>query len=151
MFIKRKFDKIVVVLVLAGIFIYASFRPSFHLRTDMPAGFMSSPTAGTGHGQNHEAEVANAYWKCAVTQVQWKYGYGYQLPETPPAEFAVASTKLSSAAIADTRDRYWRNLRELWYDPNTWVTEYKWDFRWAGNPLHSAGDWLRQHFSKLSL
>ena len=74
MFIKRKFDKIVVVLVLAGIFIYVSIRPSFHLRTDMPAGFLSSPTAGSGHGRDQEAEVANAYWKCAVTQVQWKYG-----------------------------------------------------------------------------
>ena len=151
MFIKRKFDKILVVLVLAGIFIYVSIRPSFHLRADMPAGFVSSSAAVPRHDLDQEEKIAKAFWKCAVAQIQWKYGYGYRLPETAPPEFAVAAAELSSAAMPDTRDRYWRNLRELWYDPNTWVTEYKWDFGWANHPLHSAADWLQRHFSKLSL
>jgi hypothetical protein len=151
MFIKRKFDKILAALVLAGIFLYASIRPSFHLRADMPASFMSPSTAVPRHDLDQEEKIANAYWKCAVTQIQRKYGYGYQLPEAPPAEFAVVSKELSSAAMPDVRNKYWRNLRELWYDPNTWVTEYKWDLGWTNNPLHSAGDWLQQHFSKLSL
>jgi hypothetical protein len=151
MFVKRKLDKIVVILVLAAIFLYASIRPTFHVRGDMPAAFADRSSLTQPADAKQQDKIAKAYWSCVVTQIQWKYGYGYHLPDTAPPEFAVAALELRMGAEADTRERYWRNLRDIWYDPNTWVTEYQWDFGWANNPARSTENWLQEHFSKLSL
>lgn len=148
MFIKRKFDKVIVGLVLVGVFLYASIRQSFHIRPDMPKGFVN--LTGPTQDQAQEQRIAMAYWTCVVKQIQWKYGYGYHLPETAPSEFAIA-TDVPNPGTQAARDRYWHNVRDIWYDPGTWVTEYRWDFAWAKNPVRSASDWLQEHFGKLSL
>ena len=148
MFIRRKFDKLLVVAVVAGLFLYASVRAEFRVRTEMPPEFVDRSNATPANDPGLEQETARAYWNCAVTEIQWKYGYGYQLPPAPPPEFTV---KLKGAADAATRGRYWHRLQQVWFLPSTWTKEYKWDFAWLRNPLAAAGDWWQEQLRKLSI
>ena len=145
MFIRQKLDWLVVPLLLAGIFAYASYRPRSRLTPDMPQEFIDF---GTIQKRIAEQKIAQAYWNCAVRDIQWKYGYGHPLPADPPAEFAIAWVDLGETASAANRIRYWNNLRHLWYVPSVWRQQYVWDFTWIGtNWVTSAGRWLGERFS----
>lgn len=77
------------VTVPVVLFVYASTRPIMRLRADMPSRFRdASKTAGVAQ-RLAEQRLAEAYWNCALTFIQWKYSYGSPLPDDPPDEFRI--------------------------------------------------------------
>jgi hypothetical protein len=143
MFIRRGYDKVLIPVLAAGIVVYASIRPTFRMRAVMPREFIDASNSLPAQKRAAEEKIARAYWSCVVTEVQWKYVYGYHLPQDPPPEFTVAS------ADPATRARYWRKLQEVWYVPTTWTRGYEWDFNWLTDWFSSASRWLHRRLPGL--
>ncbi len=148
MFIRRRLDKFILPLLAAGVFIYLSYQPIFRLSTKMPAEFADA--TGSAQQRAAEAKIAGAYWDSLVRSVQWKYGYGYYLPQEPPAEFTVNRPDLgASATDATTRVRYWRKAQQIWYVPGVWQKEYVWDFAWMTSWIQSGANWIYRQWERL--
>ena len=122
----------IIVLLAVGLFVAASYSPIYRLRTIMPPQFVDAPSSWPAEKQASEAKIAKAYWDCAASQVQWRYGYGYRLPQNPPDDFSVASQNLGATSDDPaTRARYWQKLQKAWYVPDNWTKSYQWDTRWS--------------------
>src|SRR5438270_5589661 len=113
MLVNRKYDKATNLIIAAGLLAYASFQPKFRLRTALPREFIDESSSWPGEKRVSEEKVARAYWNCAVTQIQWKYGYGHRLPQDLPLEFAV----------------------QVWYLPSIWEKDDGWDVLSITNSL----------------
>ncbi len=98
MLVNRKYDKATILIIAAGLLAYASFQPKFRLRTALPREFIDESSSWPAEKRVSEEKVARAYWNCAVTQIQWKYGYGHRLPQDLPLEFAVSTEELGPTA-----------------------------------------------------
>src|SRR3954466_369356 len=92
LFKRQKVDWLLVPLLAIGLFAYASYQPRFRLRPEMPAEFLD--VVGPAQKQTAEREIAQAYWKSLIRDVQPRYGYGYTLPSDPPADFTLASANV---------------------------------------------------------
>src|ERR1700757_1407192 len=88
MAVNRRYDVMAIMLLAICVAGYASIRSEFRLRTTMPLEFFDASTVPHRISASEE-KIARAYWNCAVTQIQWRYGYAHRLPEEPPDEFAV--------------------------------------------------------------
>jgi hypothetical protein len=131
MFIRRKTDKYVVLLLAAGIFCFLSYRPRFRITAQMPAEFLDTSHATTKSQRIAEERLASAYWGCVINTIQWKYSYGNRLPSGPPPEFNVSSGDLASASDVSARERYWQKLQQVWNIPAIWTKQYEWDTGWT--------------------
>lgn len=150
MFVKRKFDRVALVILVLGAAAYAAFQPRFHLRPNMPVEFFDA-SAPRAHGKANEQKMAQAYWDCAVKEIQWKYGYGYRLPESPPPEFTVTRQEVGPAADdQQVRERYWQKVRMVWNLPSAWKTDYGLDLTSMKRSFQSAGDWLQELMWRLT-
>jgi hypothetical protein len=147
MFFRHSFDKLIYPLIAIGVLIFASYRPTYHLRTDMPRDFFSSSPNAKGA---LDKKIAWAYWESAQMDIQWKYPHGHPLPIDPPAEFHVQAEALGPAASDPAvRQLYWHRLQQVWYSADTWRREYEWSAGWARDPLTSTGQWLKDRVSTL--
>ena len=154
MWLNRTFDRPVILIVL-GLLTFAAFRsirPKYHLRTEMPPEFVdasTSPPPARVPKRAAEERIARAYWKCAVLQIQWSYGYAQRLPPDPPPSFMVNEADAGRGANDFViRDRYWRRLQALWYSPGVWQKDHGWDIESWRAPLQSAGSWLTEQAQK---
>src|SRR5262249_61518918 len=87
-----------------------------------------------------EEKIARVYWNCAVTQIQWRYGYAHRLPEEPPDEFGVTREQAGAGANDPAvRARYWRKLREVWGVSAAWDKQYEWNGDTLRTSLQAAG------------
>ena len=126
-----KLMMLVVLLVAVGLFAEASFSPIYRLRATMPPEFIDAPSSWPAEKRATEERIARAYWDCAVNEIQWRYGYGYRLPQDPPSDFIVTSLNLGEASGDPViRARYWLMLQRVWYVPDNWTKSYHWDARW---------------------
>ncbi len=108
----------------------------------MPVEFFD-PSSVPASKRASEEKIARAYWNCAVTQVQWKYGYAHRLPEEPPPDFTVTSEQAGNATKDPAlRERYWQKLRGLWGVSTMWERHYEWNTDTLRNSLQSGGRWL---------
>jgi len=150
MFVKRKFDRIALVLLVLAIVGYAAFQPRLHLRAEMPAEFYDP--AGVRAAKNGDQQkLAQAYWNCAVKEIQWKYGYAHRLPEDPPAEFSLSPAQVGPGADdATLRQHYWQKLRTVWNLPSVWKTDYGLDLSSMKRSFQSAADWLQYQMWRLT-
>jgi hypothetical protein len=150
MFFRHSLDKLIYPLIGLGILTYTSYRPKYHLRTQMPAAFFPAATSSGSGRQGPERRIAEAYWKSACSNIQWKFPYGSPLPLDAPSEFQV-DARLTPAAQSDpaTRLLYWHRLHQVWPLKESWEPQYEWDFSWAHDPLTSAGQWLRDHIGRM--
>jgi len=154
MAVHRKLDIVAIVAVVLCILAYASFRSEFRLREQMPAEFFDASQVRKDQvrkdRQASEEKIARAYWKCAVTQIQWKYGYAHRLPEEPPEEFTV-TVEDAGAAAHDTvlRTHYWTRLRMFWNESSIWQEKYTWSPISLKESLRSAGQWLELHMRRI--
>jgi hypothetical protein len=125
---------LMVTILLITLVAAFTIHPVLQLRKDMPADFLPPREAWITPSQAEETKIAQAYWECVKTSVQPKYGLRYDLPlpPTPPPEFNVTAERADPAASSpETRARYWRRLRQVWYLESTWKTVYEWDLsRW---------------------
>ena len=140
MAIRRKYDIVIIVaLMLAGL-AFACFRPEFRLQANMPLEFFDR-TQFPAAKRASEEKIAEAYWKCSVNQVQWKYGYASRLPDAPPPEFGLSAEEVGPVAKDDAiRRHYWAQLRATWNVSSAWKTEYAWSSVSFRQSLRSAGD-----------
>ena len=120
----------VVLLVAAGLFAMQSVSPIYRLRPVMPPEFVDAPNSWPAEKRAEEERLARAYWDCAVNVIQWRYGYGYRLPQDPPSDFTITSLGEASADPV-IRARYWLMLQRVWYVPDNWTKSYRWDTRWV--------------------
>jgi hypothetical protein len=150
-FVDRTLDKVVVGLLLVGLFAYISTRPTARLRVDLPPEFLDAPESWPPEKGATEEKVARAYWYCVVTVIQRKYKFGDPLPMNPPAEFKISAPDLPKEATdSDTRLRYWHRLQQIWYWPSIWGKEQRWDLHWATDWVDSVvrqvHDWVGRLF-----
>jgi len=84
MFFRHGLDKLIYPVIAIALLIFVSYRPEYHLRTEMPADFSSAASSGTKQ-RTLEQRIAWAYWESAQMDIQWKYPHGHPLPADPPA------------------------------------------------------------------
>lgn len=148
MLVNRKFDAIALIGIV-GLVAYAALQPQYRLRPDPPPEFMRVAHTLPSQKRASEENIARAYWKCAVTDVQWRYGYAHRLPLNAPAEFMISSQEFGSiASDSDIRTRYWSKLQEVWYMRTVWTKEYGWNFRSLGEAFEAAGRWFEEHVTR---
>ena len=144
MAMRRKYDIVIIIAVVLGGLAFACFRQERRLQSNMPLEFFD-PSKFRPVKRAEEEKIAAAYWKSAVTQVQWKYGYASRLPEAPPAEFGISSAEVGPIAKDDAvRRRYWAQLRSAWYVADAWKNEYAWSSVSFLQWLRSSGEWWGQ-------
>lgn len=142
MFFRHHTDKLIIPVIVAVIFVAASYRAKYHLRADMPAAFFQQEAKFSK--PSLEQRIAWSYWEAAVLNVQWTYPYSHPLPMDPPPDFQINAAALGpGASDPATRLLYWRRLQQIWYLPETWEKVYGWDFTWVSHPIDSSGNWLR--------
>jgi hypothetical protein len=148
LFKKQKGDWLLLMLIVAGLFLYASYQPRLRLRPDMPAEFVDQ--SADAFKNSGEQKIAQAYWGCLVDDVQWRYGFGHSLPAEPPVEFNLGTQgKGSVSEDSATRMRYWHRAQHLWYLNSSWKRQYEWSFDWSTDWLQDGADWLHRTFGHL--
>jgi hypothetical protein len=145
--VHRRYDIIAIVVLVTLIVLYASIRSEYRLRDTMPEEFFDASLVPPER-RAAEQKIAEAYWKCAVTQIQWQYGYAHRLPDEPPADFlaAEAGTRANDSAL---RARYWQKLRGVWNVTSVWHKQYEWNTISMTQSFQSAGQWLESHMRKI--
>lgn len=150
MWINRRWDKVAVLALASCLVAYSAMQPKYRLKDNPPREFLHEAYSVPAAKRDIEEKIARAYWKCAVTRVQWAYGYGHRLPESPPSEFVLSGNELGGeASSALMRSRYWRRLQAVWYLPNAWDKEYGWDLGWVRRAVMSSGDWFEEQWQNL--
>jgi hypothetical protein len=150
MLVNRRFDGIIVVLV-AGIIAYVALQPAYRLRESAPPEFMRETHRVSIQKRLTEEKIARGYWRCAVTDVQWQYGYGHRLPSSPPPEFLLAAQEYGpEAADGSSRARYWAKLQELWFAQGSWEKEYGFNSQWLRQWFEAAGNWIEVQAHRLA-
>jgi hypothetical protein len=149
MAVHRRYDIMAIVALVIIVALYASIRSEFRLRSAMPVEFFDASRVPADK-RAAEEKIAEAYWKCAVTQIQWQYGYAHRLPDEPPAEFSVTAGVAGSAAQdSAVRARYWQRLRAVWGVTTVWHQQYEWNTISLTQSLQSAGQWLETHMRRI--
>jgi hypothetical protein len=144
LFTRQWYDKLIVCAFALGLFLYASYRPQFRLREQMPPEFVADTPSSHDQKQGAEQRIAREYWDCAVKEIQWRYAYGSALPEQPPPQFTIESASASvGAGNPAIREHYWQKLRAVWFLPSIWGQTYRWDFSWMRNPIKGAAEWVQ--------
>ena len=68
--VRRKYDIAVIIGIVLVLLSFASFRSEFRLRSEMPTEFFDA-TRIPREKRSSEEKIAQAYWDCAVKEVQW--------------------------------------------------------------------------------
>ena len=150
MLYNRTLDRLLILIVPAALFVYASTRPHVRLRANMPPQFVDTPASAGPKRREAEERLAREYWSCAVTVIQWKYTYGSPLPDSPPEEFRV-NTQLASGSepVSSSRVRYWHRLQLVWHLPSSWVIWREWSTDWLTGPLKEGRAWIDNYIKNL--
>ncbi len=150
MLYKRKIDRLLIVVVPVGLFIYMSTRPHVRLRADMPPEFVDIQTPATQKQRAAEEKLAKGYWSLALTVIQWKYTYGSPLPDSPPEEFRVRVQPAQGSGTSDSSQaRYWHKLQKVWLQPSSWVTSRDWSTDWLTGSITDGVNWLGRYIKDL--
>jgi hypothetical protein len=145
MFMKRKTDKYLILVLALGVFCFFSYRPRFRIATQMPVEFLDASQVKTKAQRTAEEKVANAYWACVVNTIQWKYTYGNRLPPVSPPEFTINNGDLATASDMAARARYWQKVQQVWDIPSIWTKQYEWDTGWTvawTDDIKAVGSWF---------
>jgi hypothetical protein len=141
---RRKYDVLAVMALVLVVLAIASFRSEFRLRSAMPPEFFDAKRVAS-EKRGLEERIAHAYWNCAVTQVQWKYGYAHRLPEQPPQEFALNGAEVGPIAHDEAARRYyWHQLRMVWGVSGVWQNHWDFSFFAFRQSLQTGGDWWKE-------
>ncbi|HEX5411969.1 MAG TPA: hypothetical protein VFZ27_08915 [Terriglobia bacterium] len=135
--------KWVLVLLLAGLFVYRSTRPVMRLSAEPPPSFYDHNRKWDRREAQHERLLARAYWNVAIQRIQSRYSPMSPLPAEPPPQFEIseAAATLESGMIT-ARVHYWERLREVWSNGDAWVVSYGWNTGWAESTLNSIPQYL---------
>ena len=150
MAVNRRHDIPIIILFVLCVVGFGSFRYEDRLRDSEPREFFDA-SQFPANQRAAEEKLAQAYWACAVSQIQWKYGYAHRLPDDPPEEFAV-TTDAAGAAAKDgaARLRYWRRLRLIWDASAIWERHYSISPLVFKQSAESAGQWLQDLMRRIT-
>lgn len=152
MLYNRKLDRLLLLIVPAALFAYASTRPHVRLRANMPPQFVDIPASAGPKQREAEERLAQEYWSCVLTDIQWKYTYGSPLPDSPPEEFRVnPQLAPGSEPVSSSRVRYWHRLQQVWLLPSSWVTWREWNTAWLTEPIRKGAAWIDNYVKDLIL
>src|SRR5436190_15122053 len=144
MFFRHNTDKLFIPFIIVIVLLVLSYRPKYHLRSEMPEAFFVQENASAR--PSAEQRIAWAYWENAQMDIQWKYAHGRPLPLDPPADFQVSAKALGPDASDPARRLlYWHRLQQLWNLPETWKKEYEFDWSWLSGPAAAIVYWIRRH------
>lgn len=117
--------------------IYLSMRSRMELAPTPPSEFFEVRPEWDAGRRDAEAQLARAYWDCAVVKVQWEYPFGFISPEKLPPEFQIDVRALSHAAklAPQSRERYWQRLRKVWGLRQSWRETRVWKTDWLTRPF----------------
>jgi hypothetical protein len=106
--------------------VYISTPPPAQLRlqAERPPDYVDQNPNWNSKRRDREEEVAQAYWRVAVENLQGKYPFGSELPADPLPEFQVDSKydpPGGAKALTETRNYYWERLRSCWLQREYWV------------------------------
>src|SRR2546428_823056 len=144
MIVNRQVDRLLILALPLALVVYLSTRPTYQLQDEPPAEFLRAQSDLPPKRRATEELLATAYWKCAVDVIEWRYGYGQNLPNDPPPEFAVPETNshgLRPEDAATARGRYWQRLRRVWILPHPWPAHFSLSFARVTQLLASFRDW----------
>ena len=149
MAVRRGKDVFWILAAVLALLAYASLRSEYRLRAQMPMEFFDGHALSPAR-RIQEQRVAEAYWNCALTQIQWNYGYAHRLPEEPPSTFVIGDERAGTAAKDPVlRARYWQRLREVWDLSSAWQRHYEWSPISLRESFRDAGDWLVEHMRRI--
>jgi hypothetical protein len=150
LFRRQWYDKLVICAFALGLFLYASYRPQFRLREQMPQEFAATTSSSHDQKEGSEQRIAQEYWNCAVKEIQWRYTYGSQLPQDPPPEYTITSAGVQpGTGDRDARIRYWKRLRLVWTLPSAWDKTYMWTLGWLPEWAKVPGRRLQERVTKV--
>jgi hypothetical protein len=117
--------------------IYFSMGSRTELDPTLPSEFFEVRPEWNAERRDAEANLARAYWDCAMVNLQWKYPYGFSLPEKPPPDFQIDVRALSLAkkVAPQSRERYWQRLRKVWGLRQSWREIRVWKTDWLTKPF----------------
>ena len=121
-----------VTIVVGGFFVYKSVAKVPVLRAEAPAEFLDEKSTWPEKHRQAEERLGRAYWEAARRLSRSQYHFGDRLPDNPPGAFSVDAKAYPSLleSASSARARYWRNLHEVWHNPNVWETTYEWHTGW---------------------
>lgn len=152
MFYRHHADKLIYPIVILIAFLVLSYRPKYHLSSKMPDAFFPGSISASAPPTDTEKRIAWAYWESALMDVQWKYSRNGSLPPEPPPEFRVDGKALGPATSDPAiRALYWHRLQTAWASPDTWTTDYQWDFGWVRDPVTGVEEWGRELSRRFSI
>jgi hypothetical protein len=112
------------IMVASLLAVSGSTHPVMQLQTEAPVQFIDQNPTWNAKRRAKEEEMAQAFWRTAVMDLQERYPFGSQLPSDPPDEFQVdikyAPTG-GAKALAESRALYWEKLRATWGQREVWV------------------------------
>ncbi len=149
MLYNRRIDRILLLIVPAALFVYASTRPHVRLRVKMQPQFVDVRPSASREERAAEERLAQEYWQLVLSDIQWKHTYGSPLPDLPPEEFRVSNPTLNPGQASSSRLRYWRRLQKIWALPSSWETSQEWSTDWLTEPINKALVWLRNYVKDL--
>lgn len=146
----RVVNRLVLLSIPVALLVYFSRQPVMRLKPEMPSTFADVPVQASFSQQAAEERIAQGYWKCASTLIQWQYTYGSPLPDKPPVDFQLDPSEAAASNVRpDSRRRYWRRLQQFWNSPDNWVTSYKWSTNWATDLLNHGVEGIREYFRRI--
>ena len=114
---------------------YESTRVHTQLKPEMPQEFADAQASANSKQREKDRQVADAYWNCAVTVIQWKHTYGSPLPDAPPDEFRISTPGEENPKSAEkTRLQYWHRLQRVWLSRDSWERSGTWSTQWLTEP-----------------
>lgn len=132
-------------------FVYRSTLPELRLQSSPPPEFIDATPHGRRDSRlsDKDKRIAWAYWNVAVHSIQAKYPPKKSLPLAPPPEFRIDSSwETVSGNLDADRDFYWRRLRKLWSQQDTWRVTYEWSTNWVTILLGKAGQFAEQELEQ---
>jgi len=149
MFFRHHTDKLIYPLLVVVLLTVVSYRPTYHLRREMPDSFFTSSASDSTPKRALDKKIASAYWESAQRNIQWRYPHGHPLPPDAPAEFNVDVRALAgNASDPTTRALYWHRLQQVWPLPEAWNKRYEWDWSWVSDPLASSSQWMKDTWQR---
>ena len=119
-----------------------SFHTGLHLRESVPGEFRDYAV----YAAKADPDSATRYWQVAVAAVQYKYGFGSNLPVAPPPEFVLPSDSPRRQGADASRQMYWAQLRRMWVRPEYWERYYDFDPSWSWKMIQQSVEGVAEFF-----
>jgi len=139
---KKGYGWLIVLLVLAGLFVYESISPVMQLRPNPPAVFVGARLNSDESAYHAQQRMARECWEYAIQQLQDVYPYGQPLPRSPTFGLVKAPA---------IRIQCWPRLQHVWTMDESWMRSYEWSTGWLTDRQGALQETLRRLWDYLRM